>query len=227
MSDEPDAPTSLPAAGSAYLVHPEGGPGRGVLMLPSWRGLCHQAKAAANSLADAGFTVLVPDFFGGVVPADDAAGEALLAELDPNVAAGLVVSSVVALRAHSCDPDAPVGAVGFSSGGSFALWAATRNPDSVAAVVTYYGAQDIDFASLTAPVLGHFAEFDDLCTEDQRNEMAAHLLLLERDIDFHVYDGTWHFFAEDIDPSPAAAAAAARAWDRTVEFLRRHLADKR
>ena len=219
-SDE-TKPLAGSAAGTAYLVHPDDGPGPGVLVLSSWRGLNASTKATADALADAGFTALAPDLFGAVA-ADDAAGQLLLAEQDPNAAAAIVLSSVVALRAHSANPVAPVAVVGFSSGGSWALWAATRNPDSVAAVVTYYGEQKIDFASLNAPVLGHFAEFDDLCTADDRVEMQAHLLMLEKAVDVHEYPGTWHFFAEEEEPSEAAADAAELAWGRTVEFLRTH-----
>ena len=81
---EADAPGGRPpsgmAAGTAYLVHPDDGPGPGVLVLSSWRGLNGATKAVADSLADAGFTALAPDLFGSV-PADDAAGQALLAEM--------------------------------------------------------------------------------------------------------------------------------------------------
>lgn len=221
-SDRPGGPAdravSGTAAGTAYLVHPDDGPGPGVLVLSSWRGLNGATRAVADSLADAGFTALAPDLFGSV-PVDDAAGQALLSELDPDGAASMVVSSVVALRSQSADPTARIGVVGFSSGGSLAMWLATRNPDSVAAAVTYYGAQHIDFTSLDAPVLGHFAEFDDLCTADDRVEMQSHLLLLEKQVEVHEYPGTWHFFAEETDITTPAADAAALAWGRTVEFL--------
>ena len=221
-ASEAGRPVAGTAAGTAYLVHPDDGPGPGVLVLSSWRGLNASTKATANALADAGFTALAPDLFGAV-PVDDAAGQLLLAEQEPNATAAIVLSSIAALRAHSANPEAPVGVLGFSSGGSWALWVAVRNPDSVAAVVTYYGEQKIDFASLNAPVLGHFAEFDDLCTVDDRVEMQAHLLMLEKAVDVHEYPGTWHFFAEDTEPSAAAAEAAVLAWDRTVQFFRAHL----
>ncbi|MEZ5371273.1 MAG: dienelactone hydrolase family protein [Microthrixaceae bacterium] len=223
---EADAPGGRPpsgmAAGTAYLVHPDDGPGPGVLVLSSWRGLNGATKAVADSLADAGFTALAPDLFGSV-PADDAAGQALLAEMDPDGAAAMVLSSVVALRSQCADPAAPVGVVGFSSGGSLALWLATRNPESIAAAVTYYGVQDIDFTMLNAPVLGHFAEFDDLCSTDDRVEMQSHLLLLEKRVEVHEYPGTWHFFAEETDINSPAADAAALAWTRTIGFLSTHL----
>lgn len=213
---------STASAGSAYLVHPDDGPGPGVLVLSSWRGLNDVTKSMADSLADAGFTALAPDLFGSV-PVDDAAGQALLGEVDADGIAALVIASVVALRSQCADPSAPVGVVGFSSGGSLAMWVATRNPDSIAAVVTYYGAQDIDFTSLNAPVLGHFAEFDDLCTVDDRVEMQSHLLLLDNMVEVFEYPGTWHFFAEDAELDTPAGEAAALAWGRTVAFLQRHL----
>jgi carboxymethylenebutenolidase len=210
------------AAGTAYLVHPDAGPGPGVLVLSSWRGLNASTKATADALADAGFTALAPDLFGAV-PADDAAGQLLLAEQDPNAAAAIVLSSVVALRAHSSNPDAPVGVVGFSSGGSLGIVGGHPQPGLGGGGGHLLRRAEDRFSSLAAPVLGHFAEFDDLCTVDDRVEMQAHLLLLEKAVDVHEYPGTWHFFAEDDEPSEVAAEAAELAWERTVEFLRAHV----
>nr|WP_320412927.1 dienelactone hydrolase family protein [Candidatus Microthrix sp.] len=72
-------------------------------------------------------------------------------------------------------------------------------------------------------VLGHFAEFDDLCTVDDRVEMQSHLLLLDNMVEVFEYPGTWHFFAEDAELDTPAGEAAALAWGRTVAFLQRHL----
>jgi len=150
---------------------------------------------------------------------------------DPNETAALVLSSIVALRAHSVDPEGPVAVLGFSMGASWALWVATRQPDSVDAVVAYYGSQNIDFEALTAPVLGHFAEFDPLVSEDELVEMQAHLLLLDKHVEFHRYPGTSHWFAEvdrdaftDDGSAAVTEAAATLAWERTLAFLAEHTA---
>ncbi|MFM7069162.1 MAG: dienelactone hydrolase family protein [Actinomycetes bacterium] len=214
--------TSTPAPGSAFLIIPETGPGPGVLLLHSWWGLTPELEAMARALAVEGYSVLVPNLFDADAPADAATAERLLLESDPNITALFVLSSIVALRANSADPTAPVAVVGFSMGASWALWAATRQPQSVNAVVAYYGTQDIDFEDLNAPVLGHFAEDDALVTDDDVAAMQAHLLLLGKSVEVHRYPGTRHWFAEPVAPDHYDVGAAALAWDRTLEFLAAH-----
>ena len=211
--------SDTPPPSRAYLVVPDDGPGPGVLVLHSWWGLTSATKDLVERLADAGFTALAPDLLDGVLPADADEARDALAASDPNVTASLVMSSLVALRAHSVDPDGPASVLGFSMGASWALWLATRQPDSVRAVVAYYGAQNIDFTDLRAPVLGHFAEHDPLVDEDDLVEMHAHLLLLDKEVVVHRYPGTGHWFAEPDAPDHFDEAAADEAWARTLEFL--------
>jgi carboxymethylenebutenolidase len=224
------------AAGRAYLVLPEDGPGPGVLVLHSWWGLTAGVKHRVEALADAGFTALAPDLLGGPAPTTAAEAAGRLQESSADATAGLVLSSIAALRSRSADPQAPVGLVGYSMGGSWALWAATRQPRSVAAVVDYYGHTDLDFSDLRAPVLCHFATDDPLVSEDEIVEMQSHLLLLERSVSVHRYPGTRHFFAEDGVPvldaageegtrSIEEAEAAGLAWQRTRELLDAALRD--
>ena len=92
-------------------------------------------------------------------------------------------------------------------------------PDSVRAVVTYYGSQNIDFDALRAPVLGHFAESDALVSDDELTELHAHLLLLEKDVRIHRYPDTRHGFAESGWTDAFDLEAADLAWARTLAFL--------
>jgi len=217
----PDEPTPPGSAGQAYLVRPETGTGPGVLLLHSWWGLTPFFKEAADRLAEEGFVVVAPDLLGSRRPETAAEAEVELAEADPNETAALVLSSVVALRSQTDDPDGPISVVGFSMGASWALWLATRQPDSVRAVVAYYGTQDIDFTALGAPVLGHFAAVDDFITDDELSFFEAQLRLLDKDVVIHRYRDTTHWFAEG-DRSAHVPDAADAAWARTVEFLERH-----
>jgi carboxymethylenebutenolidase len=215
-------PSTGATSGTAYLVTPENGPGPGVLVLHSWWGLNRTTKDVVERLADEGYSTLAPDLFGGVVPADDTDAQQLLMELEPNRAAGLILDSVVALRAHTDDPERPVAVVGFSMGASWALWLATRAPDTVRAVVAYYGLQDTRMEDLAAPLLGHFAEEDPMVTEDDLVFMQSDLMLLGKHVEIHRYEGTRHWFAEESPAGAGDAEAAALAWQRTLEFLRAH-----
>ena len=206
-------------AGSAYVVVPESGHGPGVLVLHSWWGLTPFVRRWCDRLADDGFTALAPDLYAGerAERPDDA--EALLAELDVDAAADLVLSSVGALSRLPVTDEGPIGVVGFSMGGSWALWASARAPEQVGAVVSYYGTQGIALDAATAAYLGHFAERDELVSEDEVVELEAHLHLIGREVEFHRYAGTGHWFVEEDRPAAFDPGAAALAWDRTVAFL--------
>lgn len=218
-------------AGSAYLVRPgertdatagaDAPRGPGVLLLPSWWGLTPGIKAYAERLADHGFVVLVPDLLEGRRPETAAEAELELAEIDPNATAALLLSSVVALRSQTDAPTGPVSVVGFSMGASWALWLATRQPDSVGRVVAYYGTQHLDFSTLRARVLGHFAEVDDLVPDHDLVAMEAELFEHGHQPEIWHYPGTRHFFAEVAAAESHDADAADLAWLRTLDFLRR------
>jgi carboxymethylenebutenolidase len=212
-------PVAGSRAGDAYLVQPDAGPSHGVLLLHSWWGLTRGVKDLVERLADEGHTVLAPDLLGGVVPRDAQEAQQLLADSDPNATAALIMSSLIALRANTRDPQERVSVVGFSMGASWALWLATRLPTDVDAVVAYYGSQNIDFEELEAPVLGHFAQADPLVSEDDLVEMHSRLLLSEKSFDLYRYEGTSHWFAESGTEGHFDEAAAELAWQRTIEFL--------
>jgi carboxymethylenebutenolidase len=209
---------------TAYVVAPESGTGPGVLVLHGWWGMTPFVRQLCDRLADAGFVVLAPDLFDGRTADAPDEAEALLAEVDVDRVTGLVMATSATLRDLPITDDQPIGVLGMSSGASLALWLATRAPEQVAAAVAYYGTQDIDFEPARAAILGHFAERDELVSDDEVVEMEAHLRLLGKDVEFHRYAGTGHWFIEEDRPAAYDAGAAQIAWERTVEFLRRRLA---
>ena len=210
-------------AGTAYVVAPRSGHGPGVLVLHSWWGLTSFTRRWCDRLADEGFTVVAPDLYAGSTADRPDEAEALLAELDVNRAADLVVTTTAAVRDLPITPDAPSGVVGFSMGASWGLWLSSRAADHVAATVAYYGTQDAALDDTRSAYLGHFAERDELVSEDEVVELEAHLRLLGKDVEFHRYAGTGHWFVEEDRPAAFDPAAAEMAWRRTVDFLHRHL----
>jgi carboxymethylenebutenolidase len=211
-----------PPPGSGYLSLPTITPAPGVLALHAWWGLTPAVKEICDRLADQGFVVLAPDLNLGRTTDDGDEARRWLQEADMNVAASLVQSSLVALRQLPATDGTPSGLVGLGMGASWALWLAARFPASVGATVVFYGSQDIDMSPAQSAFQGHFAERDDLVSEDDKTLLEADLRLLGKDVDFHHYPGTIHGFAE-ADRSTYQPAAADVAWQRTIDFLRRWL----
>ncbi len=205
-------------AGQGYFISPEEGPGPGVLLLHSFWGLNRHIKDTANRLADSGFTVLAPDLAGGEIYTEDDAAMAALAEVDVNVSASLVQSSLGILRRASRDKNAPIGVLGYGPGASWALWLSARLVDEVGAVVTYYGSQNIPMESATASYLCHWAETDDVIDDLEVADLGLSLQLAGLTFRFEHHDGTAHGFAEDGHRCFDGKAEAV-AWRQTAEFF--------
>ena len=225
MSDDSGSvphPTGGRPSGEAFFVGPKTGDrGPGVLLLHSWWGLTEWTKDLATRIADEGYTVLAPDLLGGELPLNRDEGEAALAELSPDELSSLVLSSAQVLQNAAAGEDEPIVVIGLSMGASMAFWLSARLPDTVTGVVTFYGAQSIDFDPSTATYLGHFAENDHLVSEEDRVVTESFIRLGENDTEFHVYPGTSHWFFEPGDTYDPEAAELA--WERTREFLARQL----
>jgi len=209
-------------AGTGYLALPDTETGPGVLVLHAWWGLTDHVRGVCDELAAEGFVALAPDLFAGRVATDVATAEQQLAEADANELAHLTRSSLQALRDLPATTRGPIGLLGWSMGGSMALWLAARVPDAVAATAVFYAGQDIDMADSTSAFLGHYAEVDPYVDEDARVLLESELHLDGLDVEFHHYAGTRHWFAEPDRPEHDPGAAEL-AWHRTLEFLHRHL----
>ncbi len=205
-------------AGQGYFISPEDGPGPAVLLLHSFWGLNRHAKDTANRLADSGFTVLAPDLTGGVVYTEEDEAMDALTEMDVNVNASLIQSSLGIVRRASRDADAPVGVVGFGSGASWALWLSARLTEEISAVATYYGTQETPMDGATAKYLAHWAETDDIVSDLEVADLGLRLQMAGLDFRFEHHEGVAHGFAESGHPAfdPQADAVA---WRQTAEFL--------
>lgn len=212
------------SAGSGYFISPEAGPGPGVLLLHSLWGMNRNTKDTANRFADHGFTVLAPDLNDGAIFDEQDEALAALGDVDVNVVASLVQSSMGILRKASKDPLAPIGVVGFGPGASWALWMSARLTEEVGAVVTYYGSQSIPLDGAQAPYLCHWAETDSLVSDLEVADLGLSMQMAELDFRFEHHEGTASGFAEEGRPEYDAEAEAV-AWRQTAEFLASHLRD--
>jgi len=99
---------------------------------------------------------------------------------------------------------------------------ATRVPD-LAAAVPFYGTQPAagDVPKIKAPLLIHYAATDERVNAGWPAYEAA-LKASNVAYTMHQYAGTQHGFNNNTTPRYDAAAAAL-AWQRTVEFFNKHL----
>nr|MBA3414383.1 dienelactone hydrolase family protein [Chloroflexia bacterium] len=152
--------------------------------------------------------------------------EALVAAHDraPAAAAAVVRDAMEQLRGLPAVNGAQIGVIGFSLGASWALHLSQARPDDIGAVVAVYGTDDGDYRTARAAYLGHFAEDDDFEPLAAVRALEAKLRAAGREVTFHVYPGTGHWFVEPNRPDAYNAAAADLVWERTLVFLKARLA---
>ncbi len=206
---------------NAYLAFPKDG-GPGILVLHAWWGLKPFFKQVCDQLAERGFVVLAPDLYQGKIATTIDEAKAFHAEFEQN-GSELMSDTVKAAYNYLSDLCAgkPIGVMGFSMGAAWSIIVATHEPD-VSAMVLFYGAYAPDFSQMKAKVLGHFAEVDEWEPLDGIKEMEKDMQAAGVDVTLHFYPKVGHWFVESDRPeyNPSAAALA---WDRTFEFLRKSL----
>ena len=209
-----------------YLSTPEGGRGPGVVVIQEWWGLVPHIEDVADRFAREGFVALAPDLYHGeVARSPDEAGKMMMA-LNIDQTEKDLRGAVDYLAGHEATEGPSVGTVGFCMGGVLSLYAASKNR-RVGACVVFYGIHpkvEPDFENLRAPVLGLYAEKDAFVPPEAVRALEEKFASHGKDIETHVYPGADHAFFNDTRPEVYDADAAADAWRRTIDFLRRHLA---
>ncbi|HEY5195768.1 MAG TPA: dienelactone hydrolase family protein [Solirubrobacteraceae bacterium] len=207
---------------AGYLAVPESGSGPGVVVLQEWWGLDDHIRSVCDRLAADGFVALAPDLYHGeTTEAPDEAQQKMMA-LSMDQAEVEMSGAVDFLAAHDATTGDGVGAIGFCLGGGLAVWTASINP-KVGAVVSFYYVMPHgkpDFSKIDAPVLGHFGTADDFIPVETAETLLGELRDAGVKAEFVFYEGAGHAFFNDTnrlgtyDPD-----AAARAWQRSVDFL--------
>lgn len=209
-----------------YLVRPAKLEGKApaVVVVHENRGLNPYIEDVARRVAKAGFIALAPDGLSSVggYPGNDDKGRELQSKVDPEKLMNDFFAAIEFLMAHE-QSTGKVGITGFCYGGGVSNAAAVAYPE-LAAAVPFYGRQPRaeDVARIKAPLLIHYAELDTRINEGWPAYEEA-LKTNGKIYEAHIYPGVNHGFHNDSTPRYDEAAAKL-AWDRTLEWFRRHLA---
>jgi carboxymethylenebutenolidase len=213
----------MPSSANTYLAKPESGKGRRVLVLHAWWGLNEFSKELCDRLAQEGFVALAPDLYHGAVASSIEQAKKLSSTLKPDVVAQQITHAAEQLQGIGGTSARGIGVIGFSLGGSWALWLASQKPSPVDATVVFYATGEEDFAQGHSAFQFHHAENDDYEPTSEVEKLQNLLGAAGRPAEFYVYPGATHWFFESDRPDAYQTEAAQLAWNRTVEFLRAHL----
>jgi carboxymethylenebutenolidase len=210
---------------------PDTGSGPGLLLIQEIFGISDYIRAVAEDLAGLGYVVAAPDLFWRIEPgfdaAHDQAGLGRSLEMGQRFDTGQGVTDSVAALDHLAElpeVEGGLGVIGFCLGGTIAYFVAVRA--EVAAVVSYYGSGVPDnlevLEQIASPVQFQFGGSDPYIARDQvaRVEAAA---AGKPNVEVHVEEDAGHAFHNRKAPMFHMPEPAERAWQRTEEFLQRHL----
>lgn len=209
---------------AGHLALPATGSGPGVLLLHAWWGLTPFFTSLCYRLADAGFVVLAPDLYHRAIATTIAEAKQLRSLLDRNIAHQEMRAAVSYLQQHAAVRSPRLGTIGFSLGAHWALWLAEQHPRVIDTVVLFYGTSGGRFRKTQATFLGHFAEQDRWgASSHSVDALAERLRTAGREVSFHTYPNTQHWFAEEDRPDAYDPQAAQLAWKRTLAFFQTRL----
>lgn len=212
----------------ADLLIPESGSGPGIVLFQEIFGVTDYIRSRAQDLADLGYVVLVPHFYGRLGdPVIEEGGDGLpqamgmLEELDWDGAVTDGIAALNALRDHPA-VTGPVGLLGFCFGGGLAYNVAAVADSKPDALVSYYGSALPNLLALapdvTSPSLHHFGDSDDYIPIETVREIEQAVTDGHDDVTFVLHPDAGHAFD---NPSPMFhhEGASQEAWAKTVDWL--------
>lgn len=212
---------------SGYLVTPSSGSGPGLLVIQEWWGLDSGIKEMAERLGKEGFVALAPDLYHGQLAGHDEMDKAahLMQSLPPDRAARDMSGAIDYLASHPSVTSKSIGVVGFCMGGLLSFIIAANRPDTVKAVVPFYGfpqgPAEPDWSKLSATISGHMAENDSHFPPEDARALEKKLRGLGKNVTLKVHPGAGHAF---MGPHNALGTLdetlAAQIWPEVVSFLK-------
>ena len=237
--------TTRSGAMETFIVHPErGGPHPAVFLLMDAPGIRAELRDMARRLATVGYYVLLPNLYyragrdtiyGPDVLEHGSAEHARMRAVRTKMTIPPVMADIADMLAYldgqSAAKPGAVGAHGYCMSGPYALAAAARYPDRVAAAASFYGtwlvsdaeeSPHLNLAKAKGELYIACAEHDDLAPLPMVGELRGLFEKSGNPGELELYPGVHHGFAFPqrwCFDQPAAE----RHWERLIALYRRRL----
>ena len=210
-----------------HLELPKGeGTHPAVIVIHEWYGVNDWVEDQTEALAKLGYIALAVDLYKGNVAKDNETAHQLMSGLAEDEAITLLRAAADFLRARDDVRANAIGVIGWCMGGKYSIRLAAADP-GIRAAVMYYGAPLTDPAAIRqiqAAVLGNFGGEDKGPSPEQVRAFEKALKDAGKKVDFKIYPGAGHAFANENNPWGGYREAAAKdAWVRTKTFFAREL----
>ena len=210
----------------AYVARPKKEAKYGtVIVIHENRGLNAHIEDVARRAAKSGFLAIAPNALAplGGTPANEDEARTLFTKLNAKETEQNFINIFSHLKTRK-DSNGKFGSVGFCWGGGMSNTLAV-NVHELKAAVAFYGRQAAvtDVPKIKAAVQLHYAALDERINAG----IAAYEQALKDNkvtYELYMYPDVNHAFHNDTAPTRYNEAAAKLAWQRTIDFFKKHLA---
>ncbi len=197
----------------------------GIIVIHERWGLNDDIRAVTRRLAAQGYVALAVDLYGGAIAATPDKAQQLMTEvLDDSDGTKRNLSEAYGyLEKYALAPR--IGCIGWDLGGGWSLQAALLYPDTLDAMVMYYGQIINDrgqLAKLALPMLAFFGSEDKSIPARDVQAFRSTLKELGKNAEVLIMVGEGHEFANPNGGSYSERAAS-ESWTKTLEFFARNL----
>jgi carboxymethylenebutenolidase len=208
---------------TAYVDRPEhDDSSTAVILIHEWWGINQHIRDLASRYADEGYNCIAPDLFRGRVAQDAEEASALMHGLA--IAAGMETIRKAIDAARDMFGFDQFVITGYCMGGTFALRAACEISELKAAAPFYGDIPEEDvLKKLRVPTLFIAGKRDAWINHEKVNGLKASATKYNLPVETISYDAD-HAFFNDTRPEVYNAEAAQDAWQRVLEFFRKHIA---
>ena len=236
--------TTEAGAMETFICQPERGAHPAVLLLMDAPGIRDELRDMARRLATVGYYVMLPNLYyragrdtmyGPQVLEQGSPEHQAMRAIRTKMTIPPVMDDVASMLAFVDRQDSaksgPIGVHGYCMSGPYALAAAARYPDRVAAAASFYGtwlvsdaveSPHLSFARVTGEVYIGCAEYDDLAPLPMVEELRGQFESAGSPGELELYAGVHHGFAfphRKVYDQPAAE----QHWERLIALYRRRL----